>query len=298
MTLFYCDAPFPADSLRIFKKSIVVLSLLMLTGCASIMSSATSRMADNITQAILNQNDLETVRQGAPAYLLMLDGLIEGDAENTKLLMAGSKLYSSYTSTFIDDDLRARRLANKSLAYARKALCIENSSLCQFHLSKLAGFEKALATTDTVDLPILYGLAVAWASWIQSNADDWNALADLPKLTALFEYCLKLDETYDDGGSHIYLGVLSTQMPPSLGGKPEKGRIHFERANDISDGKNLMINVLMAQHYARMVFDQELHDQLLNTVIDEPAEAPGYTLINTIAKQLADKLLQESADFF
>jgi len=274
------------------------VAILLLTGCASLISSATTRMADNITLAILNQNDLETVRLGAPAYLLMLDGLIEGDAENTDLLLAGAKLYSSYTSTFIEDEERAKRLAEKSFGYARTALCIEVVNICQALPANLKDFERLLDDTNINDLPTLYGFATAWASWIQVNADDWNALTDLPKLTALFEQCLVLDEKFDDGGSHLYLGVLSTQLPPSLGGKPEKGRAHFERANEISAGKNLMINVLMAQHYARMVFDQELHDQLLQAVLTEPAEAPGLTLINTIAKLQASELLEESVEFF
>jgi hypothetical protein len=280
------------------RTSIVLAAVVMLTGCASIMNSATSKLADNLTLAILNQNDLETVRIGAPAYLLMLDSFIEGDPENTDMLLAGSKLYSSYTSAFIEDEERAKRLADKSLAYAKAALCLEISQLCDLLAGKLTPFQNSLGDTNRDDLPVLYGFANAWAGWIQVNADDWNALADLPKLTALFEYCLVLDETFDDGGSHIYLGVLSTQLPPSLGGKPEKGRAHFERANEISGGKNLMINVLMAQHYARMVFDQELHDNLLQTVIDNPANAPGLTLINTMAKQQANLLLQESVEFF
>jgi len=274
------------------------VAILLLTGCASLISSATTRMADNITLAILNQNDLETVRLGAPAYLLMLDGLIEGDPENTDLLLAGAKLYSSYTSTFIEDEERAKRLAEKSFGYARTALCIEVPKLCQALSANLKEFGRLLDDTNINDLPTLYGFATAWASWIQVNADDWSALTDLPKLTALFEQCLVLDEKFDDGGSHLYLGVLSTQLPPSLGGKPEKGRAHFERANEISAGKNLMINVLMAQHYARMVFDQELHDQLLQAVLTEPAEVPGLTLINTIAKLQASELLEESVDFF
>jgi len=273
-------------------------AIILLAGCASLIGSVTSRMADNLSLAILNQNDLETVRLGAPAYLLMLDSLIEGDAENADLLLAGAKLYSSYTSAFIEDEERAKRLAEKSFGYARTALCIEVPNICQALPAKLTEFEGLLDDTNINDLPTLYGFATAWASWIQVNADDWSALTDLPKLTALFEQCLVLDEKFDDGGSHLYLGVLSTQLPPSLGGKPEKGRAHFERANEISAGKNLMINVLMAQHYARMVFDQELHDQLLQAVLTEPAEAPGLTLVNTIAKLQASKLLEESVDFF
>lgn len=273
-------------------------AIILLAGCASLISSATSRMADNLSLAILNQNDLETVRIGAPAYLLMLDGLIEGDTENVDLLLAGSKLYSSYTSAFIEDEERAKRLADKSIGYARSALCIDVEYVCQALAARQKEFAEVLTETNIKDLPTLYGFATAWASWIQVNADDWEALAELPELTALFERCLKLDENFDGGGSHLYLGVLSSQLPPGLGGKPEKGRAHFERANEISAGKNLMINVLMAQYYTRIVFDQALHDQLLQAVLAKPAEAPGLTLVNTIAKLQAGKLLEESVDFF
>jgi hypothetical protein len=278
--------------------TIGIAVLLVLTGCASLMNSATSRMADNLTLAILNQTDLETVRAGAPAYLLMIDGLIEGSPDNTDLLLAGTRLYSSYTSAFIADEDRAKRLASKSFAYARTALCNEISSLCDATTARPDDFLDGLASTDAGDVPVLYGFATAWASWIQANRSDWNALAGLPKLTALFEQCVALDEQFDYGGAHIYLGVLSTQLPPSLGGKPEKGRIHFERAIEISAGKNLMIKVLMAENYARLVFDRELHDQLLQTVLSDPAESPGLTLINTLAKQQASILLAESSDFF
>ena len=275
-----------------------IAAILMFTGCASLMNSATGRIADNITLAILNQNDLKTVQSGAPAYLLMIDGLIEGSPDNTKLLLAGSKLYSSYTSAFIDDEDRAKRLANKSFAYAKTALCNDIPKLCDATIGRLDDFIDDLANTDIGDLPVLYGFATAWASWIQANSSDWNALASLPQLTALFEHCVALDEQFDNGGAHIYLGVLSTQLPPALGGKPEKGRSHFERAIEISAGKNLMIKVLMAEHYARLVFDQKLHDELLQNVLSDPAEFPGLTLINTLAKQQASSLLAESSDFF
>ena len=59
-----------------------------------------------------------------------------------------------------------------------------------------------------------------------------------------------------------------------------------------------MVDVLMARHYARNVYDQELHDELLNAVLAADAEYAGYTLINSLAKLEADQLLAESSDFF
>ena len=278
--------------------SLFLLSLVLISGCASLVSSATSQMADNITLAIQNQDDPATVRDGAPAYLLMIDGLIEGDPENEDLLLAGSKLYGSYTSAFIEDEARARRLAGKSLDYAERALCLQAKAVCVNLREKLAEFQSSLDAIGAGDLKAVYAFGAAWAGWIQVNANDWNAVADLAKVTALFERVVVLDESWDSGGAHLYLGVIKSLVPAALGGKPEVARAHFERALQLSNGENLMVKVLMAQHYARTVYDQELHDQLLNEVEAAPAEHAGFTLINSLAKQRAQVLLAESAEFF
>lgn len=268
------------------------------TGCASLMNSATGKLADNLTSAILNQNDIETVRDGAPAYLLMIDGLIEGSPDNTGLLLSGSKLYGSYSSSFTDDADRSRRLADKALAYARAALCLDVPEVCVSLTSPAAEFAPVVAASDPRELPVLYGYATAWAGWMQAHSSDWEAIAELPKLTLLLERCREIDESFDDGAVHIYLGVLKTQLPPSLGGKPDEGRAHFERAFELSGGRNMMPRVLLAEKYARMVFDQELHDRVLREVLATPAEAPGLTLVNTLARQRASELLAESAEYF
>ena len=280
------------------RAGLFLLCLLCLPGCAALVSSATSKMADNITLAIQNQDDPATVRDGAPAYLLMIDGLIEGDPDNVSLLLSGSKLYGSYASAFIEDPARAQRLAQKSLDYARRALCIDVVPVCESVSSKLDAFESSLDEISSVDLRVTYAFAVAWAGWVQANSSDWNAVADLSKVTAMFERCLVIDEYYDGGGSHLYLGVLKSLLPAALGGKPEVARAHFERAQSLSGGENLMVKVLMARHYARAVYDQELHDRLLLEVQAARADYAGYTLINTLAKIEGDRLLAESAEFF
>ena len=272
--------------------------LCVLAGCASLVSSATSRMADDISLAIRNQDDPATVRDGAPAYLLMIDGLIAGDPENVELLLAGAGLYGSYTGAFVDDAARASLLAEKSLDYARRALCLQLAAVCEASRGRLDEFTASLAATDASDIELLYSYATSWAGWIQANAEDWNAVADLAKVETLFEHCLLLDERHDDGGAHVYLGVIKTLRPAALGGKPEAGREHFERAIEISAGHNLMYKVLMARHYARNVFDRELHDRLLNDVLQAEARYPGLTLANTLARLEAEKLLVEGDDFF
>jgi hypothetical protein len=59
-----------------------------------------------------------------------------------------------------------------------------------------------------------------------------------------------------------------------------------------------MAKTLYAQYYARLVFDQELHDRLLNEVIGAPPEAPKLTLTNVLAQERAKALLASGKDYF
>ena len=276
--------------------ALIVIGLT--SGCSSVMSSATSRLANNLSNAMLNQNDPETVRAGTPAYLLLIDGLIEEDPRSTSKLLAGAKLYGAFASTFVKDEERARKLASKSLDFAKRALCIENKLLCSVYDKPFEIFLPALAQMTVDDVPIAYAFGNSWAGWVQSNSGDWNAIADLPKITALLERVVELQEDYKEGEAHLYLGVLATQLPPSLGGKPEQGRVHFERAIELSGGHNLMAKVLYARQYARMLYKRDLHDKILNEVLTAKAEYPGLTLANTLAKQQAKELLDSADDYF
>jgi hypothetical protein len=272
--------------------------LLCCSGCASLLGAATDRLAENVSRAIVNQDDVATVRDGAPAYLLMLDGLIDGDPESEALLLGGARLYGAYASAFVTDPARAKRLAAKAKEYGTRALCRRGAALCAAAAGPAASFLPLLARLDRDDVPALYGFGAAWAGWIQANADDWSAVAELPKVAAVMQRVVELDEKFDDGAAHLYLGVLDTQLPPALGGKPEQGRAHFERALALSQGRNLMVKVLYAKQYARLVFDRELHDRLLKEVLAADPRVPGLTLNNVLAQEQAKELLASGDQYF
>jgi hypothetical protein len=239
------------------------------------------------------------VEDGVPAYLILLDSMIAGDPENGELLLAGARLYGAYANAFAVEPGRMQLMSAKALDYARRAVCAEVEDLCVAMLKPAGDYAQALARLDDEDeTPYIYALGAAWAGWIQANAQDWKAVAELPKVQASIERVLALDEPHDKGGAHLYMGVLLTLRPAALGGQPEAGRRHFERALELSQGRNLMVKVLYAKHYARLVFDRELHDKLLKEALAAPVEAPGLTLINTLAQAQARELLAGSAAYF
>jgi len=59
-----------------------------------------------------------------------------------------------------------------------------------------------------------------------------------------------------------------------------------------------MAKLLYAEKYARLVFDQELHDKLLKEVINSKIENDESTLINSIAQHKAELLLAQSDEYF
>ncbi len=278
--------------------AMIAASGLAIAGCSTMVSRATGRMADNLGRAVRAQNDPETVRQAAPAFLVLIDGMVQDAPDSVELLVTGADLYSSYTGAFVDDPERARRLSTRGRDYGLRALCQAVRSTCGIGSTPYEDFERVLASVGRDDVAVLYAAAGAWATWIQAHRDDWDAIAEKARVDAMMRKVLELDPTFDDGGPYLYVGVLATLMPKALGGRPEEGREAFEQAFELSGGRNLMAKVLLAREYARQVFDRELHDRLCREVLEAPTEVPGLTLSNALAKEEAARLLASSEDWF
>jgi hypothetical protein len=159
-------------------------------------------------------------------------------------------------------------------------------------------FVSQLQGVEGKKIDYLYAYAVSWLSYLDATSDDWSAVAELPWVEAALERALALDESYERGGLHAYLGILNSLRPPALGGRPEAARRHFERAIELSDGRDLSAKVEYARRYARMMFEQDLHDRLLTEVLAAPVEKEGLTLFNVLAQQEAERLLATSREYF
>ncbi|MES9967731.1 MAG: TRAP transporter TatT component family protein [Sedimenticola sp.] len=279
---------------RIFQRlTLLLASLLLVAGCASM---ATQQLAGNIASAMLNQDDPDTVMAGAPAYLLLLDGMIADNPKDPDLLMAGAKLYGAYATGLSEEAEREQRLTRRALDYARRAFCQAESAACEAETAPFEQYSGVVAAIGKQSLAELYTYASSWAGQIKAHSDDWNAVADLAKVELLMQRVVDLEPAYERGRAQLYLGVLRSQLPPSLGGKPETGRRHFELALEYSGERDLIAKVEFARSYARLVFNQALHDRLLREVLEADALEPDLTLSNVIAKRRAKTLLED--DYF
>ncbi|MGW8369811.1 MAG: TRAP transporter TatT component family protein, partial [Gammaproteobacteria bacterium] len=214
------------------------------------------------------------------------------------LLAAGAQLYALYGSRFAADNDAAVRLTGKARSYGRRALCLADESACNLDGLDYDDFVAQLERVRDKDVAYLYAYALGWLSYLDATSTDLSAVAELPWVEAALQRTLELDEAHENGAVHTYLGIVNSLRPPALGGKPDLAKSHFERAIELSAGRDLSIKVEYARYYARLMFDQELHDRLLREVLAAPVEHEGYTLLNTLAQEDARALLDSSREYF
>ena len=277
---------------------LLLLISVLVSGCSTLMSKATGGMAANLSAAILNQNDPETVRDGVPAYLLMLDSFVAGAPDDVAMLSAAAELYAAYGIVFVDNPERAKRLTRRSWDYGQRALCSANANTCGMASLHLQDMQPILDTLDQKDSAPLYTFGLSWLAYIQAHSDEADALARLPQVAVVMLRTGELDPDYRPGQVEMYLAVLNTIRPPALGGDFTAGRAHYERAIELTSGRDLNVQVKFARYYARSLYDRELHDQILQQVLMADPVEPSLTLTNTLAQREARILLNNADEYF
>lgn len=283
----------------IVKSVLLIVNLNFIIACAPIVSNITDNLARNLSDAVLNQEDPKIVRDGAPAYLLLLDSLVAGNPENPVILSSASDLYTSYSAIFVNDANRSKILSERALKYSKKALCISYEDSCNWDDYSFDDFNLSLDDLDMKYSDLLLTYSTSYLVYIRSHSNDWNAIARLPYIESALEYYVeKNPETENIDSVYTYLGILSTLLPPALGGDYEKGKRYFENAIEFSGDQNLSAKVEYALSYARPLYDRELHDKLLQEVISSNPVKKNYTLLNVIAKEQASSMLEDADEYF
>lgn len=270
---------------------LLPLIALLLSGCGL------SKLPQHMAQATLNQSDPEIIAEAAPAYLLLFDSLIESDPDDVGYLRDAAGLYALFGDLLVQDPPRSRVLSERSFSYANRAICSEEENLCGLSQLPFDPFLTKLEEFSELKPALRIVYLQSWLVYLKHHADDWNELARLPQLEALIGHLLQHEEGNQSPQLHLYQAILQTLRPAMYGGKPEEGRRNFEQAMQLAP-EDLTIKVAFARYYARGLYDQELHDRLLNEVLAADPAKPGLVLLNTLAQREARELLASGVDFF
>jgi hypothetical protein len=259
-----------------------------------------SGILDNSMAVLYEESDLTIAEQAIASDLKLLEGLIRSDPNNEKFLLLACQGFGSYALGFVEDTDpdRAQVFYLRGRDYGLKILN-KNQDFYRAINGTIDGLESALKKLTKNEVPPLFWTANNWASWINLNLTEPQALADLPKVQAMMQRVIELDESYFYGGAHLFFGTIYAVRPPLLGGNIEKSQQHFDRCFEFCQGKFLLPYVYYARYYATRTLDEELFTSTLNKIVATPADILlEQRLPNAIAKRIAKQLLEQMEDFF
>ena len=282
--------------------ALLLISVCLSCGCTAgarsrMMVNSMKPLLENMNSAARKNNDIKLVRDAMPAALVQMDGLIQASPENKYLLATAAENYYAYAFFFVEptDKQSAEKLYLRARNYAFRALN-QNKAFKKAANGSLEDFSRALQTFEKENVPAMYWAVSSRLAWMRiSHSSGFDSVIDFPKIEAMMDRMLVLDETFNYGAVHILIGAYYANIPDTLGGIAEGADYHFEQAFDISDSKYLLWHVFYAKYYAFQVQDKQLYLDSLETVVSAPDDLfPKEAFSNRMAKKMAKQMLKET----
>lgn len=190
--------------------------LVFLSACLpnrKLTVGATAALLEEVAKASSKQSDLRILREGTPAYLMLIDGMIQAWPDNDRLLMAGAQSYSSFASLFVEEHDKdyANTLYARGKQYALRSL--EMRGIKEPLQRPFDDFRQALKRLGRKDAPYLFWSATCWANWIRLNLDSMEAVSELPRVEWMMTRVLEVYEGFYYGGPHLFMGIWFASRP-------------------------------------------------------------------------------------
>lgn len=284
----------------------------LLAGC-SVRKLAVGGLASALgesAQVFSSDDDPELVRDALPFALKTIEVLLAESPENVELLRTACSTFTQYAVGFLlfeaeeiqdEEYRRAQELEERSLRmllrardYGLRALDVRHPGIAQ---ELPMDPEAAAARLEEEDVAVGYWTAAAWGKAILLGLDRPDVAADLDAVRALIERGLELDEDFDRGALHE--AMISFEAIEQIGGSPEKARMHFERAVELSGGQRASPYVTFAESFAVGTQDRAEFEMLLGKALAiDLDEDPTARLNNRIQQSRAQGLLDRVDDLF
>ena len=152
-------------------------------------------------------DDPELVKAAVPFSLKLMESLLAESPKHQGLLLALSSGFTEYGYAFVQQEseeiesgdlaksrelqARALRLYLRARDYGLRGLEVRHAG---FGAQLKANPKYAVAKLTKKDVPQLYWTAASWAAAVALSKDNPDFVADLPKIEAMIDRALALDE--------------------------------------------------------------------------------------------------------
>ncbi|MBI1178496.1 hypothetical protein GC207_13765 [bacterium] len=300
------------------KHSLTKLSLIALlivpSGC-SIKHMAVDMVGDALAGSgttFASDNDPELIRDAVPFSLKLMESLLAETPNHEGLLTATASGFTQYAYAFVQQD--ADMLHDTDLQRSRKLQARAKKLFLRGRDYGLRGLEvshkgfrdklendpmTAVADMKKSDVPLLYWTAAAWVAAIASDKTDSYLISDLPKVDALVQRALALDEPYDHGALESLMITYETVRQGAEGDPYERAKKRFERAVDLSKEAQAGPYVSYAEAVDIPTEKRAEFLHMLETALAiDPDVHPEFRLANLIMQERARWLKSRVDDYF
>lgn len=293
---------------------LAVLTLFLNSGC-SMKRMAVNKVGDALAgggTTFASDDDPELIKAALPFSLKLMESLLAESPRHKGLLFATASGFTQYAYAFVQQEadeteandleaatqmrLRAKRLYLRARNYGLRGL---ETSHAGFERTLRTNTQEAVRATTRRDVPLLYWTAVSWAAAISLSKDDPNLVAEVPLMEALIDRALELDENFSDGAIHSFLITYEMSRQGASGEPVVRARKHFERAVELTKGREAGPFVSLAETVSVQKQDLKEFEMLLNRALAiNPDEHPETRLVNSIMQRRARWLLSRKAELF
>ena len=290
------------DHRRLLQIPGILLSVALLSACSvgQMVVRGSQTILDSGVDAMNRETDLELAEAAMPANLKLIEGMLLEDPQNEELLLYAAQGFYGYSYGFVEleDPVRAQQLYRRCYDHARVALQLAGLDLNPETVA-VDDLEAATAKLGKAAVPALFWSASCLGKWIDLNRDDVASAASLASAATLMKRVLELDDSYYYGGPHLFFGVYYGGLAPMFGGNFALAEEHFRRADEINQGKLLMVDLLQAEFLYRQQLNRTAFHDKLQYILDAPQGLyPEMALVNAICKQRAVYLLALEDEWF
>jgi predicted anti-sigma-YlaC factor YlaD len=299
---------------RCVQSGVLALTALLVAGC-SVRQYTVNRLGGALARssggAFASDDDPELVKAAAPFSLKLMESLLAEDPGNAELLQAAASSFTQYAYAFVQQDAdeleatdfaaaqakrgRARRLYLRARDYGLRGL-----EACHpgFGATLAANPAQAAAQATQADVPLLYWTAASWSAAIAQAKDDPALIAELPKVEALIDRAVALDENWDHGTLHAFL-ITYEMVRSGPGDAAARSRREFERAVALSSGRLAAPYVNYAEAVPLRRQQAAEFRRLLEQALAINADAyPSARLANLVEQRRARWLLGHMDELF
>ncbi|MEM9691901.1 MAG: TRAP transporter TatT component family protein, partial [Myxococcota bacterium] len=140
------------------------------------------------------------------------------------------------------------------------------------------------------DAELLFWFGQAWMARVGLLKDQPAIVGELFIGVAAMERSVELNPTFNAGSGYAVLGAYHARTRMAELGE---AKADFEKAIELSGGKNLLVKFNYAARYHCMKQDRTAYTNVLEEIVAAGDIVPELRLLNTIAKRRARRFLSE-----